>query len=44
MIRLRGKWFQVAGFEKGKLVQVEVTARKMILAIAESPNVRAEAN
>jgi hypothetical protein len=38
MIRLRGKWLQLAGFAEGTLVQVEVAAGKMVLTVAgETP-------
>jgi hypothetical protein len=33
MIRLRGKWLQLAGFEEGTLVQVEVDTGRMILTV-----------
>jgi hypothetical protein len=35
MIRLRGKWLQLAGFEEGALVQVEVAAGKMVLTVTK---------
>ena len=41
MIRLRGKWLQLAGFEEGKSVQVKVAVGRLILVIAkedDSPN------
>jgi Toxin SymE, type I toxin-antitoxin system len=35
MIRLRGKWLQLAGFEEGTPVQIEVAAGRMTLTVAE---------
>lgn len=36
MIRLRGKWLQVVGFEEGTRVQVEVNECKVVLTVAKS--------
>lgn len=36
MIRLRGKWLQLAGFEEGMLVQVEVASGRVTLTVAEN--------
>jgi hypothetical protein len=33
MIRLRGKWLQLAGFEEGRTVQVEVGAGRIMLTL-----------
>lgn len=37
MIRLRGKWLEIAGFEEGMFVQVEVTAGRMTLTAVDKP-------
>jgi hypothetical protein len=35
MIRLRGKWLQLAGFDEGALVEVEVAAGRMVLTLVK---------
>jgi hypothetical protein len=34
MIRLRGKWLNLAGFEEGKLVHIEVAEGRLVLTVA----------
>jgi hypothetical protein len=35
MIRLRGKWLKLAGFEKGRLIRVDVSLGKLTLTRAD---------
>jgi hypothetical protein len=35
MIRLRGKWLRMAGFEKGTLLRVDISFGKLILTTTD---------
>ena len=38
MIRLRGKWLKLAGFEEGTLVQVDVAGGRLVLTAKKDPS------